>query len=116
MSRAGDAFATVSAVGLIDTPLTLSIDGSHAQLSGAFGVFESGDLTALYFGGLSSTDGRANSEKLASARPDELVTLKNEIHIPAGTTRVELHLIAPNGADLGSLGQVNVSSANGGAH
>ncbi len=115
-TRAGDAFASVSAVGLVDTPLALSVDGSHAQLSGVFGVFESGDLTAWYFGGLSSADGRANSEKLASARPDELVTLKNEIHIPPGTTRVEIHLLARNGSDLGSLGEVNVGAANGGAH
>jgi hypothetical protein len=115
-SRAGDAFATVSAIGLTDTALALSMMNGHAQLSGTFGVFEAGDVMALYFGGLGSADGRANSEKLASARPDELVSLNSEIHIPAGTTRVELHLIAPGGDDLGSLGEVNVGGANGGTH
>jgi hypothetical protein len=114
-ARAGDSFATVSAVGLIDTPLALTTGAGRAHLSGTFGVFESGDLTALYFGGLSSPDGRANSEKLASARPDELLTLSSQIHIPAGTTRIELHLIGPGGADLGLLSEINIGGASGGA-
>ena len=78
-------------------------------------MFEVGDVTALYFGGLASADGRANSEKLASARPDELVTLKNEIHVPPGTTRIELHLIGPGGVDIGSLGEISIGGATGGA-
>ena len=116
-TRAGDAFASISAAGLVDTPLALSVDGSHAQLSGVFGVFESGDLTALYFGSLSSADGRANSRNSPAPGPTSWSHLKSGFTVfPPGTTRVEIHLLAPNGSDLGALGEVNVGAANGGAH
>jgi hypothetical protein len=110
-TRAGDDFSAVNTVGLVDTPLSLTVGGGQARLSGTFGVFEAGDIAAFYFGGAGSADGRANSEILMKARPDELVQLSKEIHIPPGSTRIELHLLAPGGADLGSLSEIKVGGA-----
>jgi hypothetical protein len=112
-TRAGDAFQSVTAAGIVDTPLALAANEGNVELSGVFGVFEPGDLTAVYFP--AASNGTSTSERIASARPDQLATLKTEIHIPSGTTRVELHLIAPNGADLGSLGEVPLKAATGAA-
>jgi hypothetical protein len=112
-TRAGDSFADVRAIGIVDKPLTLTTGGGRNILGGEFSVFESGHLAALYFGKLSSPDGRANSEQLVAARPDKIATLENFIHIPAGTTRVEVHLISEAGSDLGTLSELQIGASGG---
>jgi hypothetical protein len=109
-TRAGDAFESATATALIDSPLALTMADGHPELSGTFGVFAPGDLSAVFF---DASDKRISSESLKTVRPDELVVLKNEVHIPPGASRVEVHLARANGADLGSLGEVSAITAPG---
>ena len=103
-TRAGDAFATVTDASLVDSPL--SFDGT--TLAGSFGVFEQGDLTAIF---LDAARKQIHAQKLQSAKPDELAVLSAKPVVPVGTKSIELRLISASGKDFGSLGEVAVTSS-----
>jgi hypothetical protein len=79
-------------------------------ISGTFGIFEKGNLTAIF---QDATNKQIRSQKLQSAKPDELAVLSAKVVVPVGTKRIELHLIASaTGKDLGSLGDVAVTASS----
>ncbi len=108
-TRAGDAFATVTPAGLIDTPLAVATSDGTTTLSGTFGVFDAGDLVAYF---LDAQKKQIRSQRLQSVKPDELAVLSAKVVVPVGTKSIELHFVSRKPQDLGSLGEVAVTASS----
>jgi hypothetical protein len=104
-TRAGDAFSTVTTAGVVDTPLGVTLNNGTITLSGTFGVFEEGALTATFLDGAKNP---LRTQTLQPAKPDELAVVSKNVIVPVGTKSIEVHLIRA-GNDLGSLGVVPVT-------
>ena len=109
-TRAGDAFQSVAEAGIVEKPLALSSANGASHLTGTFGVFYDGTLSAIFY---DKADKALSRTALAPARVDQLAVLDHEIAIPPDADRVELHLFA-SGLDRGKLGEVVVSPLAGG--
>jgi hypothetical protein len=108
-TRVGDDFATVTAAGVVDTPLSITTGNGTTILNGTFGVFEEGNLTAVF---LDSAKKQIGTQQLQRAKPDELAVLSARLVVPVGTKSIEIHVINTAGKDLGSLGDVAVSASS----
>ena len=94
------------ALGDYDTA-ELWVGFNRAKQDRNFEFFDKGDLTAIF---LNAADEKIGNQILRGAVPEELATLSANVAIPAGAKSVELHLIATDGHDLGSLGKVAVTA------
>jgi hypothetical protein len=96
---------SVTDAGVTDSGLTVSKSGSSVLLSGSFGVFFPGNLTAYLF---DSGDVRTGVVPLQSVSPLEIVNLRREIPASPTTARISIHLIDERGIDRGSLGEASI--------
>jgi hypothetical protein len=105
-SRLSHDFTTVTEAGLVGKPLAARRSGGKIALSGSFGVFFPGQLTAYLYdeGGLGQGEA-----PLASVRPQDAIVLQQSIAAEKKIARVSVHLIDLNGVDRGALGEVFVT-------
>lgn len=104
-TRSNGNFQTVAEAGVVNTPLVASKDEKGVLLTGSFGVFFPGHLTAYFFDSLGAQTGSA---VLRNVDPLEQVDLHAVISIPPGTERVSIHVIDENSADRGVLGEASI--------
>jgi hypothetical protein len=109
-TRTGDGFKTIEKPGTVEQPLTITNAAGTTRITGTFGVFNEGTLTAIFY---DAADKALARTELGPARPDQLVKLDHEITVPTGTDRVELHFMQ-SGYDRGELGAYVLSGQNGG--
>jgi hypothetical protein len=104
------SFQGVSDPGLVLKPLHAVEIGSSGkiEISGTFGVFFPGRLVAYFY---SSRGSAMGTEPLAEADPRKVVSLQVSSSFRGHPGRVSLHLIDPNGADCGSLGEVVIEGS-----
>jgi len=105
-TRAGSNFKTETEAGVISEPPSFAVASEGLKLAGVFGVFYPGKLVARFSG---SDERELGAISVADVDPAQEVTLHQTIKIPKGTTRLSLRLIDANGADRGSLGEVEIS-------
>jgi len=110
-TRMSDDLHTVTDAGLVGRPLSAARNGENINLSGSFGVFFSGALQAHLYGEGGSDKGLA---PLQAVRPEDKVELRAVLPASKDVVRVSVHLIDRSGVDRGSLGEVFVSTDDGG--
>jgi hypothetical protein len=103
--RASKEIKTVTAVGVIERPLIAFFSSKGLQLSGVFGVFFPGKLTADIF----DAHGTKSDVVLDSVDPLNVVELDRTLQVSSEATRFALHLVNDQGADLGILGEAAIS-------
>ena len=106
-TRSGNEFHGVTDAGIVVRPLRATgLENGHVTLSGAFGVFYSGRLTAHFY----DDHGRpVGVMQVADVTPTEPVSLQSEITPPEKSARISLHLIDESGTDRGALQEVPVT-------
>jgi hypothetical protein len=110
-SRMGRDFHTVTDAGLVGQPLLATRDAGNINLSGTFGVFFPGELEAHLYGRGGAEKGHV---RLQSVNPQDEVELHHPIAAAQDVVRVSLHLVDRNDVDRGALGEVFVTTDNGG--
>ncbi len=105
--RASKELNLVTAVGIVEHPLAASMQAGLLQLSGSFGVFFAGKLSAHVFDvhGVES-----NVIELESVTPLDAVELNQTVSVSPGATRVAIHLSDEQGIDRGSLGEAEITT------
>ncbi len=103
--RVSKEIKTVAAVGVIERPLIAFFSAQGLHLSGVFGVFFPGKLTADVF----DAHGTKSDVVLESVDPLNVVELDRTLQVSSEATRVALHLVNDQGADLGILGEALIS-------
>lgn len=104
--RASKDVKGVSAAGIVERPLTASIQAGRLQISGSFGVFFAGKLKAHIF---DLHGAECEVVELKSVDPLKAVELNTTINLAAGATRVALHLSDERGIDRGNLGEAEIT-------
>jgi hypothetical protein len=105
-TRVGENFKTVSYAGLVSDSLTVARTGSGLRLGGTFGVFYPGRLVVHLY----DREGMLIKDvPLMNVSPHDLVSLDKTIQSPPGVAWLSVHLVDPQGADRGALGQVHVN-------
>jgi hypothetical protein len=99
-TRAADNFQSVNPAGLVATPLSAVAAGENLHITGAFGVFFPGELTAYLF---DSKGKLLAAPALRAVNPEQLVALDQQINEQASATRIELHVVDENGRERGLL-------------
>jgi hypothetical protein len=110
-SRMGRDFHTVTDAGSVGQPLLATRDAGNINLSGTFGVFFPGELEAHLYGRGGAEKGHV---RLQSVNPQDEVELHHPIAAAQDVVRVSLHLVDRNDVDRGALGEVFVTTDNGG--
>ncbi len=106
-TRSGDEFHGASEAGILIHPLTAVSQTGKIALSGSFGVFYSGHLTARLY----DEHGRLLAvTPVADVTPNEAVNLNTDIAAPGKCSRVSLHLIDDAGVDRGALQEVQLTA------
>ena len=106
-TRSGDEFHGASEAGILIHPLTVVSQNGKIALSGSFGVFYSGHLTARLY----DEHGRLLAvTPVADVTPNEAVNLNTDIAAPGKCSRVSLHLIDDAGVDRGALQEVQLTA------
>ena len=105
-SRLSGDFTTVTESGLVGKPLAGRRTGDKIELSGSFGVFFPGELTAFLYN--ESGVGK-DQVPLTAVRPQDPVDLHQTIPAARNISRISIHLIDGNGVDRGTLGEVFVT-------
>ncbi len=96
----------VTDVAVARMPVALEQEGQQVWLVGELGVFMPGDLKVVALDG----QGREIGEELAqvSARPEQIVSLRQSIDLPAGATTVAVSLANSAGTPVGMVAEVAV--------
>jgi hypothetical protein len=110
--RATRNFKTVTDAGIVCEPLQAVAKQTGVQLSGSFGVFFSGKLTAQVY---DSAGLLTVSLPIQDVSPADLITLEKEVAVPPNSSWLSLHLIDRQGEDRGSLGEVHFRREDGSA-
>jgi len=108
--RTSGEFREVTEAGIICRSLVATLGSGEIQLSGRFGVFFPGTLTAHVF---DDHGGEAAVVELERADPLRLVELNQKIKASKGATRISLHLSDDQGVDRGSLGEARIVNPGG---
>jgi hypothetical protein len=103
--RTGRNLKAVSSVGVTEVPLTAIVNADGIRLSGKFGVFFSGKLNVHTF----DAHGVEREVALGPVDPLHAVQLDQTIPVAPEVIRVVLHLDDEQGADLGVLGEVEIT-------
>jgi hypothetical protein len=106
--RVGNEPSAVTEIGVIGKPLSATRTVNGVSLSGSFGVFAPGNLTAFL---LDPQGKQIGSVALGSANPLDAVELNKTVTVPAATERITLHLIDEHGRDRGAIGEAKVAGA-----
>jgi hypothetical protein len=104
--RAGKELKTVTSAGVIGRPLTARLSPKGLQVSGIFGVFFPGTLSAHVF------DLRGIEiavVELQAVDPLNAVELNQTVKVSEGADRVSIHLNDQQGVDRGSLGEAKIT-------
>jgi hypothetical protein len=109
-TRTGDTFQTVAEAGVVEKPLALSSVHGSPRLTGTFGVFYDGTLTAIFY---DKTDKALARTDLGPVRVDELAVIDQATAVPPGADHLELHLLT-SGIDRGKLGEIALGPSAGG--
>lgn len=106
-TRSGSAFQGVADAGIMIRPLqATATEDAKVKLSGAFGVFYSGQLIAHFY----DEHGRSiGTSSIADVTPTEAVELQREVTPAQKASRLSIHLVDENGLDRGALQEVQVS-------
>jgi hypothetical protein len=110
-SRMGRDLHTVTDAGLVGQPLVAVRNGGNIDIKGSFGVFFAGELEAFLYAGNGT---ERDHVPLQSVSPQDRVELHQVIPAAKDVVRMSLHLIDPRKVDRGALGEVLVSTDNGG--
>jgi hypothetical protein len=94
----------VADAGVRASELTVSKSRNGLLLSGSFGVFFPGNLTAYLF---DSEGVRTGVVPLQSVSPLDIVDLRKEIPVSPVIARISIHLVDERGIDRGSLGEAS---------
>ena len=105
-TRAGDDLVSVSDAGVGDRPLTAKVSANGVTLSGSFGVFFPGNLTAYVFDKQGS---KIATVLLQCATPLDPIDLNKEISVSPTGARVANHLIDEEAVDRGSIGEASIN-------
>ena len=105
-TRAGKDFLGVTDAGVIAEHLSVSGPPTGKRLTGKFGVFFPGRITAKF---LNESAAPISEAKLKRATPRDMVKLDEKIVIPRDAKRVTLHLIDSRGRDRGVLDEIALS-------
>jgi hypothetical protein len=107
-TRAGNEFHGVSDAGVVIHPLQATRrENGKIKITGSFGVLFSGHLVARLYNEHGAFLG---TSQLASVDPTEVVSLDTEIAPAEKPARLSVHLEDDNGADRGSLQEVQIAS------
>jgi hypothetical protein len=93
---------TVTDAGIIERGLTVSKTEDRVLLSGSFGVFFPGNLSAYLF---DTRDVRIGIVALQPVSPLDIVELHRKIPASPSVSRISIRLIDERGTDRGSLGE-----------
>lgn len=106
--RASKELNVVTAVGIVEHPLAASMQAGLLQLSGSFGVFFVGKLSAHVFDvhGVES-----KVVELESVTPLHAVVLDQAVSVSPGAMRVSIHLSDEQGIDHGSLSETEITTS-----
>ena len=104
--RSGREFAGVAEAGVIGEPLLAVRTRAGVRLSGSFGVFFLGRVTAHFLGAQGVELG---SQPLGSAEPAETLNLNQVVQPPSGTVRVTVSVSGQHGENSGVLGEAAVT-------
>ena len=107
-TRATADFKTVTDAGVVNRALAASASGKSISLTGSFGVFFPGNLSAYVF---DARGVKTAVVPIQPASPLDLVNVQQEIPGSSVDARVSLHLIDQQGVDRGSLGEAMISKA-----
>lgn len=106
-TRGGSEFHGVSEAGTLVRPLKAThLSGDTVQLTGMFGAFFPGHLSANFY---DQHGARVQTTSIMDVNPTEAVTLQKEVTAPKAA-RVSLHLIDDRGVDRGALQEVRVEN------
>lgn len=100
---------SVTEAGVTSSGLTAARTGKNVLLSGLFGVFFPGKLTAYLF---DIRGVRTGNVPLQSVSPLDTVEVHAEIPAVPAVARVAIHLIDERGMDRGSLGEASILKAD----
>lgn len=104
--RLGKELQTVMPVGIVERRLVASLRVDHLQLSGSFGVFFAGRLSAHIFD-LQGVESAV--VELESVDPLQPAELNQTITVSPEATRVAIHLNDEQGADRGILDEAVIT-------
>jgi hypothetical protein len=105
-ARAGKGLKAVTSAGIVERSLAANLTPGGLQLSGTFGVFVPGKLSAHIFD--SQGVGVAVIE-LQAADPLNAVELSQTVRAIEGADRVSIHLNDEQGVDRGSLSEAKIT-------
>jgi hypothetical protein len=105
--RASKNLKAITSAGTVERPLIASIQADGLHLSGYFGVFLPGKLSAHVF---DMHGAESVVVDLQSVDPLQSVELNRTISVPTGATRVAIHLSDEQGVDRGSLGEAEITT------
>ncbi len=100
---------SVTETGITGSGLTASRSGNSVSLSGSFGVFFPGSLTAYLFDIRGTQTGVV---PLQSVSPLDIVEVHREIPVSPATARISIHLMDERGMDRGSLVEASIFKAD----
>jgi hypothetical protein len=107
-ARATADLKSVTDAGVVNRPLAAAVGGKSISLTGSFGVFFPGNLSAYVF---DARGVRTAAVPIQAASPLDLVNVQQQIPGSPGDARVSLHLIDEQGVDRGSLSEATISKA-----
>jgi len=106
--RAGKDLKAVNAAGAMEQPLSVSMTPHGLHLSGEFGVFFPGKLTARVTDAGGSELGVVS---LQSVDPLKEARLDQTFTVAANAYAISVHLVDESGIDRGTLGEAKISKA-----
>lgn len=109
-TRLGRRPESVTEAGVTASGLTASKSRNGVLLSGSFGVFFPGNLTAYLFDGEGV---RTGIVPLQTVSPFDIVDLHKEVPASPSIARISIHLIDARGIDRGSLGEASIKADHG---
>jgi len=109
-ARASDQFHTATEAGVITRPFSVTTTANGIALSGSFGVFYPGQISACFY---NVNGAEVGIVPLMPASPIELIDLNQQVKILPAATRISIRLSDRNGVDRGSLGEANITFPSG---
>jgi hypothetical protein len=107
-TRADNEFHRVTDAGIVTKPLrAISLENGKVKLSGSFGVFFPGKLTANFYNEHGAIIGAL---PLMEVTPTDLVVLDMETAPQGKPTRVSMHLEDQSGVDRGVLQEIPITA------
>jgi hypothetical protein len=105
-TRAGNDFTGIAEAGLVGDSLQAARTAAGVRISGSFGVFFMGSVTAHFIG----ADGEElGTHPLGTADPSEPLNLNEDVRAPAATARVRITIDGENGKSRGVLSEAAVT-------